>query len=263
MNAAAIHTLAGAYALDALSADEAAYFEQHLGACDGCAQEVAELQGTVASLGSSAAAPPPADLRARVLAAARSQPQLPPLTVPPLAQAGPAATPSPSTPITSARSSAARRWITAAAASVGVAAAAIAAFAIAGADVWPFGEPNNAPVAVDPLHQGVARVIDAPDAQSAATKIRGGGKLTVYNSSLLGKTAVVLNQLPRLDTEHDYQMWLVNDRGAKPIAVVPRVAEPEMLLPEVKPGVKIAITREPAGGSPQPTMEPLAYVTTA
>jgi len=259
MNAAAIHTLAGAYALDALSADEAAYFEQHLAACDGCAQEVAELQGTVASLGSSAAEPPPADLRARVLAAARSQPQLPPLT----ARTGPAATPGPSAPITSARSSRARRWMTAAAATVGVAAAAIAAFAIAGADVWPFSEPNNAPVAVDPLHQRVARVIDAPDAQSAATKIRGGGKLTVYNSSLLGKTAVVLNQLPRLDTKHDYQMWLVNDRGAKPLAVVPRVAQPEMLIPEVKPGVKIAITREPAGGSPQPTMEPLAYVTTA
>jgi anti-sigma-K factor RskA len=259
MNAAAIHTLAGAYALDALSADEAAYFEQHLAVCDGCAQEVAELQGTVASLGSSAAEPPPADLRDRVLAAARSQPQLPPLT----ARDAPAAAPGPSTPITGARSSRTRRWMTAAAATVGVAAAAIAAFAIAGADVWPFSEPNNAPVAVDPLHQGVARVIDAPDAQSAATKIRGGGKLTVYNSSLLGKTAVVLNQLPRLDTEHDYQMWLVNDRGAKPLAVVPRVAEPEMLIPEVKPGVKIAITREPAGGSPQPTMEPLAYVTTA
>jgi anti-sigma-K factor RskA len=249
---AAIHTLAGAYALDALSADEAAYFEQHLDACDGCAQEVAELQEAVATMGSTAAEAPPAHLRARVLSAAHEHPQLPPVTVD---EPG-------ATPISSARSIRSRRWFTATAGAVGVA-AAVAAFAIAGADVWPFTGHDNSSVAVDPVAQKVARVVHASDAHSTAAHVRGGGKLTVYSSSSVGKTAVVLDQLPELDPAHDYQMWLLSSKGAKPLAVLPDVAKPEMVLPQVKPGLKIAITREPAGGSAQPTMEPLAYVTTA
>jgi anti-sigma-K factor RskA len=248
---AAIHTLAGAYALDALSADEAAYFEQHLDACDGCAQEVAELQATVATMGSTAAEAPPAHLRARVLSAAGEHPQLPPLT----------ATDTVTTPISQARSYRSRRWLTAAAGMLG-AAAAVIALAIA-VGVGPFDDQQSDQVATTAIERKVAQVIDSPDARSRAARIRGGGELTVISSPSLGETAVVLDQLPKLDAAHDYQMWLLNDRGAKPIAVVPDEAEPEMLLDRVRPGLKIAITREPAGGSAQPTMEPLAYVTTA
>lgn len=62
-----IHLLAGAYALDALTVDERAFFERHLSACDACQLEVAEYAETAAQLGVAAAANAPAGLRARVL----------------------------------------------------------------------------------------------------------------------------------------------------------------------------------------------------
>lgn len=75
-----IHTLTGAYAVDALPDDEREVFEQHLLACDACAQEVTELQATAARLSDAAFELPPPSLRDRVLAeidATRQEPPLP------------------------------------------------------------------------------------------------------------------------------------------------------------------------------------------
>jgi anti-sigma-K factor RskA len=75
-----IHTLTGAYAVDALPDDEREVFEQHLVVCDACAQEVLELQATAARLSDAAFEPPPPSLRDRVLAeidATRQDPPLP------------------------------------------------------------------------------------------------------------------------------------------------------------------------------------------
>ncbi|MFP4149023.1 MAG: RskA family anti-sigma factor, partial [Nitriliruptoraceae bacterium] len=63
-----LHTLTGAYAVDALDDTERAVFEAHLEVCLPCAQEVRELQETAARLGGAAVAAVPSDLKARVLA---------------------------------------------------------------------------------------------------------------------------------------------------------------------------------------------------
>ena len=63
-----VHRAAGAYALDALPADERAAFEAHLDRCADCRAEVRELQATAARLGSTQAVAPPPQLRERVLA---------------------------------------------------------------------------------------------------------------------------------------------------------------------------------------------------
>ena len=64
------HTLAGAYALDALGGADRARFERHLSACPSCSQETRGLQETTSRLAASAATRPPDGLRDRVLAAA-------------------------------------------------------------------------------------------------------------------------------------------------------------------------------------------------
>ena len=74
-----IHTLAGAYVLDAVDPEERAGFEAHLAECESCRDEVAALRGTAAALAASEAAPPPESLRTKVMAAAAQTPQLPPL----------------------------------------------------------------------------------------------------------------------------------------------------------------------------------------
>ena len=63
-----IHTLAGAFALDALTEFERASFARHLTECESCAAEVAELTETAARLAAPAWETPPARLRDAVLA---------------------------------------------------------------------------------------------------------------------------------------------------------------------------------------------------
>ena len=63
-----LHTLTGAYAVDALPDDERERFEDHLAVCAACEQEVRELQATAARLGAISVAAPPPSMRARVLA---------------------------------------------------------------------------------------------------------------------------------------------------------------------------------------------------
>lgn len=65
-----LHTLSGAYAVHALTGPESALFERHLAGCAACADEVRTLRETAARLAVPVAEPPPAALRARILAAA-------------------------------------------------------------------------------------------------------------------------------------------------------------------------------------------------
>ena len=65
-----LHTLSGAYALDALSAEEAAAFRTHLDTCVACCEEVRELRAAAARMGAGEAIVPPAHLKERVLEAA-------------------------------------------------------------------------------------------------------------------------------------------------------------------------------------------------
>jgi anti-sigma factor RsiW len=74
-----VHTLVGAYALDALDADDRSLVEQHLDACDACAEEVVETAGVAAELAADAAVPPPASLRSAVLAQVAVTRQDPPV----------------------------------------------------------------------------------------------------------------------------------------------------------------------------------------
>jgi hypothetical protein len=67
--------LAAAVALDAADPRDARKIEQHLSLCPPCARAVDEMRATAATLGSAVPqVDPPAELRERVLAAARAQP---------------------------------------------------------------------------------------------------------------------------------------------------------------------------------------------
>jgi anti-sigma-K factor RskA len=68
------HELTAAYALDALDPEEAEAYERHLGQCEECREQLAELKETTASLAFGAVAPaPPARLRASILDAAAAE----------------------------------------------------------------------------------------------------------------------------------------------------------------------------------------------
>ncbi|MZD53489.1 zf-HC2 domain-containing protein, partial [Streptomyces sp. SID5606] len=71
------HSLAAPYALDALEGAERMRFERHLDRCGHCCAEVRDLSEDAVRLARSTAAPAPAALRERVLAAVRTTPQEP------------------------------------------------------------------------------------------------------------------------------------------------------------------------------------------
>jgi anti-sigma factor RsiW len=76
-----LHDLTAAYALDALDADDARAYEQHLAGCERCRDELASLSAAAGSL-AYAVLPvePPAALRDRILqAAAAERPNVVPL----------------------------------------------------------------------------------------------------------------------------------------------------------------------------------------
>jgi anti-sigma-K factor RskA len=240
-----VHTLSGAYALDALDAAEAAVFREHLVGCDACRQEVRELRAVTARMGAVETAQPPADLRARVLAAADRTPQLPPVPrdeepapVVPLAQPDRSSTPRPR-----------RRWdrlVMAAAAVLLVGGGAIGIGQV-------LGDPDPQPTPAQQVFEaGDARTLDEPTAN--------GGTLHVAVSPARDEMAVDTSELPTLGGGQVYQLWTI---GADDTVVsVGVIEEPggsaTMGLPPA--GTKVAVTIEPEGGSEQPTRAPIVAV---
>jgi anti-sigma-K factor RskA len=70
----ALHELTAAYALDALDPADERVYEEHLAHCERCQEELAELSSAAAALAFAAGpASPPAELRERILDAARAE----------------------------------------------------------------------------------------------------------------------------------------------------------------------------------------------
>jgi len=53
-------------------------------------------------------------------------------------------------------------------------------------------------------------------------------------------------------------MWVIHDGAARPAGVFRNAASPVAVSGTVAPGDIIAVTKEPAGGSAQPTTTPVA-----
>lgn len=231
-----LHTLSGAYALNALSAEEAEQFRRHLEACQACRQEVSELQQAAATMGASEAVAPPSYLRAKVLSAADRTPQLPPHT----GNAG-------------VIHVAPHRWGT----RLLLAAAAVVVILAGAIGISQIGD-NGPSEQQSLLAEGVVKVFQADDAHSATMETANGGKISVAASSKLGEMAVDTEDLPALDKKHVYQIWAIHGGAFSSVGVVEREKGAAMELPE--PDTEVAITVEPAGGSKQPTTDPIMQV---
>ncbi|MET9001182.1 anti-sigma factor [Amycolatopsis sp. NPDC004169] len=214
---AELHTLTGAYALDAVSDVERAEFERHLGECAACRQEVAELRATGARLGVAAAVDPPPQLKLLVLADAARTRQLPPQL-----------------PVVR-RLSRAKTWQVRVSL-FGAAAAALVAVLLG---------VTATPAPVD-------SVLSAPDA--AAIEGTGEGHATLVVSRSRHQAVLLASDLPALDAGHVYQVWLLGGGGARSAGLMTSEASQRMLVADLPADVdRIGITVEPAGGSAGPT----------
>jgi anti-sigma-K factor RskA len=193
------HDLTAAYALDALDPDEAEAYERHLGRCEECREQLAELSETAAALAFGTVAPaPPTRLRAVILEQAAAERS----NVVPLLR---------------------RRWVSR---GLAVAAAAVACVAVG---------------------LGVALSRSSQPHQTWTVVLGADGKATLSVSGLAaaphGKT---------------YEAWVIPASGKPRRAGLFSGGTSAIRLRATVPrhGV-VAVTVEPAGGSPAPTTTPI------
>ena len=241
-----VHTLSGAYALDALDEQEAADFREHLSGCDSCCQEVRELRDAAARMGAVETIQPPPELRARVLAAADRTPQVPPV---PRSEEPSVVTPMVRPDGATGRRRG-RRWDR-----LALAAAAVLVVGGGAAGITQVLGDSESGQLTD-----ADRVFQAEDARTLDEPTMNGGELIVAISDERGEMAVDTSELPELEDGRVYQLWTIGaDDAAVSVGVIEAPGEKAaMRLPPE--GSTVALTIEPAGGSETPTKAPIVQV---
>jgi anti-sigma-K factor RskA len=242
------HTLAGAYAMDAVSAPDRDRFERHLAGCEECAREIASLREATAMLGTAAAEPVPGGLKERIMAAAAVTRQQPPADD---------AEPVPLAHGTWAR---AGIWFRSLAwpgrvilATAGAAAAAVLAVAVV------FGIANSSmQQQIDQAQassQQIAVVLTAQDAHMTTGTVAGGGTATIVMSGSRHALVFTAQDLHALPATRGYELWLIGPAGIRSVGMLPAGSH-GMTGPVIASGLRsgdhLALTAEPADGSARP-----------
>lgn len=236
-----IHTLSGAYALDALDPQERRAFERHLDSCDQCRDEVRSFAEALAAVVDETEQAPPDRLREGVLASISSVRPLPPVT-------GAEATVVELAPR--------RRRLTA----VLAVAAAVLGVALAGT-AWRSITLQDQVTQLQASASDVSAVLTAPDAEMASGSASTGGRATMVMSPSTGRVALITEGLAPVPAGKTYQVWYVGEDAVVPAGFVGDGAVSATVL-DGSPGdaVAVGVTLEPSGGSPQPTSQPFLTI---
>ncbi len=235
------HTLAGAYAMDALDPASQRRFSRHLARCGECADEIAELREVAWRLALASAARPPEQLKEQILAVTARTRQLPPVI-------GKAAH---------------RRYGSATARTGSLARAPRLAIALAAAGVvtvaaiWLTGRPGRpAPGMTPAAGQEIAAVLTAPDAVMIDAQVRPGGTATVVMSMSERKLVFAAAGLRALPDSRCYELWLVDHGRDRPAGLLP-MPKQGMTGPVIASGLRrgdrLGLSVEPTTGSDHPT----------
>jgi len=233
-----LHTLTGAYVLNALSDTERAAFEEHLAQCDACAREVRELRETAARLGSAVAAQTPAELKPQILERIRRTRQLAPEEgrVIPLRS---------------------RKWQLRLM-SLTTAASLIVAVVLGAQVISANRDLDQTEQQLSQLttrQTELAEVLAAADAQ-VVTHDRGDTAAAVVVSREKGKLAFVPRRMPAPGPGRTYQLWLITPRAVHSAGLMPDPGQ-IVVAKTVRDTRQVGVTVEPAGGSKHPTTDPI------
>jgi hypothetical protein len=236
------HTLAGPYALDALTERDRARFERHLAGCDACRQEASSLRETAGRLSAVTAARPPRRVREQVLAEAARTRQRPPLTAAGQADSG-----------------AGRRAVRWRAPRMAVAIAGgcmLVALVLGGLFI-----DTQHRLSQEQAHsRAVTAVLNAPDATIMTAPAETGGTATVVMSHRQHALVLTTAKLPALPAGQRYQVWLMGPHTARSAGMLPRQRRgmtAPVVVSGVVPGDEVALTVESAGGASSPSSAPM------
>ena len=256
------HTLAGAYALDALdSASEVTRFNRHLTRCQSCASEVRGFREVATAMAFAATTEPPPEMRDQVLAAVARTRQLAPEI---RTHARPRRTrgTAPWLP-----------WLSGAVATAAIAVAVFFGFTQAHTqDELNQARAQNQSLATAQARveaeltqakqhdQALAQILGAPHVTLLSHSTSKGGVAVVVLDAATRKLVVATSGLPALPAGKVYQLWLIGPVKIVSAGLLPS-AQAGVTTPVVATGIvkgdKLGLTVEPAGGSKQPTTTPI------
>jgi hypothetical protein len=257
-----LHTLTGAYALDALEdGSELTRFNRHLSRCQSCASEVRGFREVATAMAFATTTEPPPEMRDRVMAAVARTRQLPPEV---RTHARPRRTPGtvPWIP-----------WLSGAIATAGIVIAVLFGFAnahtqselnqaraqnqaLAAARAQVEAELNQARA----HDQALAEILGAPHVTLLAHATTKGGVAVVVLDAAKRQLVVATSGLPALPPGQVYQLWLIGPVQIVSAGLLP-AAQNGVTSPVVATGIvkgdKLGLTVEPAPGTKQPTTTPI------
>jgi anti-sigma-K factor RskA len=237
------HLLSGAYALDAVTAEEAALVEAAMRDSEDLHGEVVGLSDTAVALGMALPAEtPPPGLRARLLEAIESTPQL---AAEHESEPGPAPSAVPVGDHVVPRRRRRLRPMT----WLAVGAAAVVLFG---------GGFFVQRTLLEPQGQYTA-IVAAPDVQHESRRVAGGGIATVSWSKSEHGTAVVLSGM-RAPSGKVMQLWTMRGGTVTSAGLYENGEKYALLAGTPSPGEYLAVSIEPEGGSAQPTTTPIVAV---
>ncbi|QHA03789.1 anti-sigma factor [Streptomyces broussonetiae] len=262
------HSLAAPYVLDALEPGERRRFAKHLRDCERCATEVRALAEDAVRLAWSTAAPAPAALRDRVLAAVRAIPQEP---APDRAsqhaerernRSRERTSPLPphvwgtQPPPGRARTPRTRPLFVPLATATAAAALVVASlFAVQAHHVQ--GRLDAAQVRA----REMAHVLAAPDARATNSKDAQGRGIGVIASASEREAVVTLSGYGAPPDGRVRQLWLMRPR-AQPRSLGLFAGDTPLLAKGLDlASTSLAVTVESDGGSAQPTGQPIVQLT--
>jgi anti-sigma-K factor RskA len=238
-----VHTLTGAYVLDALNPDESAEFERHVAECPDCARETDELRATAARLGSAATLRPPTRLRDSILAEVARTRQDPPSGLRVVGSA--------------TGSGKRRRWVVWST-SLAAAFALLAAGVLAGVAVNTDSALQSAQSQLNQAqtqYAPVAQLLAAPDVRTSVDSANGASA-TVLTSKSLGRSVLITHDLPAQPSDRTYQAWGITGTDVRSLGLL-GTGGSATLATQLGNATTIGITVEPRGGSPTPTSTPI------
>ncbi|WP_046728962.1 anti-sigma factor [Streptomyces humi] len=246
-----LHSLAAPYALDALEPGERRRFEKHLKDCGRCAEEVRALTEDAVRLAWSTAAPPPVAMRDRVLAAVRATPQEP----------APGRERVPNLPphVWGVQPPPQRRRPRPLFVPFATATAA-AALVVASLFAVQADRTRNQLDAERAQSREIAHVLAAPDARAVGAEDAQGRSIGAVASASEGQVVVTLSGYGALPKGRVHQLWLMRPRAQPRSLGLFEADTPLVATGLVKSATSLAVTVEPAGGSAQPTSQPVVQL---
>jgi anti-sigma-K factor RskA len=252
---AALHTLVGAYVMDAVAGSDRADFERHLLTCEQCREDVRGLREAAAHLATATAVTPRPELREQTLQAAGRIRQLPPVVPGQPAHRGigwrragwhRAGWRRAGRPRSAA--AAARSWLPRLAASAAIVLAVTAI--VLGAHI-------------SAMQGRMSAMVGSHDATTLTAQVRNGGTATVVMSHRARALVFTASGLTRLPSSKAYELWLMGPAGDTPAGMLPSghhgMSGP-MVVSRLAPGDRLGLTIEPSAGTGRPTSAPVVLV---